>query len=179
MYIIKGGEELAKDRASKLRYNLTYNINHPNHTMVYPTNGWHFNEYVYKRDIYGKKLNRVELPLIHLRTKKYKEVLSNSRYSLCPRGIGPASIRFWESLGAGAIPVNISDDFWLPGEDYFNWDSCVVTVKEKDILDIPDISKEQEHELRENALNVFKMFTGENFISPIKHKLLGVFPELD
>ncbi len=181
--LYQGADIESRDRATRIRTKLMYDVNHPSNTIVFPIESWHFDSIVYKRDVFGKRLNAVEETRIKLRTIKYKEVLSKSRYALCPRGIGPASIRFWEALGAGAIPVNISDDFWLPGEEYFDWDSCVVNVKEADILDIPDIlshiSEEQEIEMRRNALRAFKMFTGENFISPIKYKLLGQVPEID
>ena len=45
--------------------------------------------------------------------EEYKDVLARSRFSLCPRGHGASTIRFWESLQAGAIPVLIADDMKL------------------------------------------------------------------
>ena len=54
--------------------------------------------------------------------KEYESSLGNSDYVLCPRGFGNTSIRFYESLSAGRIPILVdsgcknpkitNDDFW-------------------------------------------------------------------
>ncbi len=50
------------------------------------------------------------------------QVLSDSTFTLCPRGFGPTSFRIQEALQYGSIPVYISDEFViphnLPFEDY-------------------------------------------------------------
>jgi FkbM family methyltransferase len=101
--------------------------------------------------------------------KEYKDILSRSRFSLCPRGTGPSTIRFWESLQAGAIPVLISDSMSLP--EGIDWHECIIQVQECDVTKIEEylssISIEKESILRENCLNAYKAFSGPNFISPI------------
>jgi len=101
---------------------------------------------------------------------EYEDILARSRFSLCPRGVGPSTIRFWESLRAGAIPVFIADDMTLP--DGFNWDSCIVRVAEKDTHKIFDIlnaiSIEQEEMMRKNCLYCYALFSGSNFVSVIR-----------
>lgn len=47
------------------------------------------------------------------RRARFLEVLSRSRFVLCPRGNGTSSIRLYESLAMGAVPVIIADD-WRP-----------------------------------------------------------------
>ena len=90
------------------------NLDHSDSAVVEKISEWHF-----KDRVYGKQLNIVkssenfeteELK----REKHYRNVLSQSRFSLCPMGIGPNSIRLWESLSYGAIPIVISDNLWLP-----------------------------------------------------------------
>lgn len=44
----------------------------------------------------------------------YIRTLQNSKYVFCPRGTGPSTIRIWEALGSGCIPIVISDDLRLP-----------------------------------------------------------------
>ncbi len=48
--------------------------------------------------------------------QRYVELLGNTKYSLCPRGTGPSSIRIWESMAMGACPVIISDFLKMPLE---------------------------------------------------------------
>ena len=54
-----------------------------------------------------------------------------SRYSLCPSGAGPNSIRLWESLAVGAIPIILADTLELP--EHEDWDKAVLRVPEKDL----------------------------------------------
>ncbi len=44
---------------------------------------------------------------------RYRSTLARSRFVLCPRGYGTSSIRLYESLAVGAVPVIIADD-WTP-----------------------------------------------------------------
>lgn len=48
------------------------------------------------------------------RRRIYKSSLENSIFSFSPRGTGPSTIRIWESLASGAIPIIISDTLYLP-----------------------------------------------------------------
>ena len=79
--------------------------------LIKHTNEWHFQSHVYKKTI-RDDLGPKELT--------YKEILSESKFSLCPSGSGPNSIRLWESLSYGSIPVILSDSLILPdcGVDY-------------------------------------------------------------
>jgi hypothetical protein len=103
--------------------------------------------------------------------KEYQDVLARSRFSLCPRGNGRGTIRFWESLCAGAIPVVIpAEDLWLPG--CFDWNSCVISLQEKDIGHIEQIlakiTPEQEAYMREQCYKAYEQFCGENYTSCIR-----------
>ena len=108
---------------------------------------------------------------------EYKDKLERSRFSLCPRGSAPSSIRFWESLGAGAIPVLISDYWNLP---IWDWDNTIVKIKETDFERmnyddirefISGISLEKEIIMRENCLRANDVFKKENFASYIMNNL--------
>jgi hypothetical protein len=99
----------------------------------------------------------------------YEDILARSRFSLCPRGINVGSVRFWESLCAGAIPILISDEQILPYG--FDWSSCIIRVKESDIQNIPDIvlniPLQTEESMRLACYKAYQEFSGQNFISPI------------
>jgi hypothetical protein len=46
--------------------------------------------------------------------KNYIELLGNTKYSLCPRGTGPSTIRIWESMAMGSCPIVFSDFLKMP-----------------------------------------------------------------
>jgi hypothetical protein len=58
---------------------------------------------------------------------EYKNILERSKFSICPRGSSPSSVRFWESIAAGAIPILVSDDWVLPEWD---WDNTILKISE-------------------------------------------------
>ncbi len=102
---------------------------------------------------------------------EYEQILSRSRFSLCPRGSNPNSVRFWESLAAGAIPVLISDNYKLPEWD---WDNTIIRIKESDLLtlDYSELEKiisntEDEDKRRANCLKAYEHFKHENYKSYI------------
>lgn len=102
---------------------------------------------------------------------EFRSVLSRSRFSLCPRGNGPSTIRFWESLQAGAIPVLLSDEMRLPEE--LDWNSCTIRLPEDSVESVfsvlEGVSPSREQELREGSLHAYARFSGENFASTIHH----------
>jgi hypothetical protein len=51
--------------------------------------------------------------LFEERQARYKTTLARSRFVLCPRGYGTSTLRLYETLAAGAVPVIIADD-WVP-----------------------------------------------------------------
>jgi hypothetical protein len=69
--------------------------------------------------------------------KRYAEILKESRFVLCPRGNGVGSIRLFEVLKAGRVPVIISDEYVPPSG--VDWSSCSITVKERNFRKIPEI----------------------------------------
>lgn len=40
---------------------------------------------------------------------RYKEVLENTQFPLCPPGTGPSTLRFFEALSTGGIPILFND----------------------------------------------------------------------
>lgn len=133
-----------------------FQMEHPEGAIVKSRDIWHF-----------ASRNKAE------EEKEYKDVLARSRYSLCPRGTGASTIRFWESLEAGAIPVMIGDDMMFPQP--FDWESCVVIIPIKDMHRIPEIlraiSPEKEASMKQKALEAFKKFSGDNFVSTIRYHI--------
>ena len=140
---------------SQIRPNI-FKMKHPENTIIKHTGDWHFNKLVYN----PKQNVKLELNLNEEHTNKtkyYNELLIKSRYTLCPSGSGPSSIRFWEALGAGSIPVLLADTLELPEHEL--WTDAIVFCKEKDIFTLSErlkeISKEMEQQMRESCLKIY------------------------
>jgi hypothetical protein len=77
---------------------------------------WHYERQVYGEQIAEQVITQDEKMAHESRSIEYVDSLCDSVFSLCPSGSGPNSIRLWESLGYGSIPVILSDTLRLPGE---------------------------------------------------------------
>lgn len=65
-------------------------------------------------------------------TVEYYENILNSDYVLCVRGAGNFSVRLYETLMMGRIPIFVNTDCMLPFEEQINWKNHVVWVEWKD-----------------------------------------------
>lgn len=66
-------------------------------------------------------------------TVAFFENIKNSHYTFCMRGGGNFSVRLFETLAMGRIPLQINTDCTLPLQDFLDWNSHCVIVDEKDI----------------------------------------------
>ena len=132
---------------------------HPPNALVIKTGDWHFNSTVYSDKQNSKRELHVDESHI-TKTKRYNEVLLDSRYSLCPSGSGPNSIRLWESLACGAIPVLLADTLDLP--EHALWDRAIIRVREADVGRVPEILSQigatEERTRRANCLALYAYF---------------------
>lgn len=69
--------------------------------LVVDTGAWHF-----ENPTDAQQHNR----------REYIQLLGNTKYSLCPRGTGPSSIRIWEAMAMSSIPIIVSDFLQMPLE---------------------------------------------------------------
>lgn len=124
--------------------------------IIVNTGSWHFNNHVYsaKQNAQGTVDENDE---VKTRTQMYNDILMKSRYSLCPSGSGPNSIRFWESLAIGAIPVLLADTLDLP--ENIEWENAIVFVKEDELDKVNDIleaiDEETEKEMRSTCIKIY------------------------
>lgn len=66
---------------------------------------------------------------------QFGQVLGRTKFALCPRGLSPSSIRLFEAMEAGCVPVVVADRLVLPeGPD---WEEFCVRVPEREIASIP------------------------------------------
>lgn len=82
-----------------------------------------------------------------------------SLFSLCPRGYGASSFRFYEAMQLESVPVFIYDKPWFPFENIIDWDSFSIRVNENDIDKIPDILIKKTpfvNEMAQKAKKIYK-----------------------
>lgn len=76
---------------------------------------WFYEKIVYHHQIHQFTDAPPDALIEQDQASEFRAVLEDSTFSLCPAGTGPNSIRLWESIGAGAIPVILADDWAPPG----------------------------------------------------------------
>ena len=141
---------------SNIRNNIFKCLKQSNDVKLIHTGEWHFNKHVYsdKQNI-KKELNETEIQTLNM--YNYNRLLLESCFSLCPSGSGPNSIRLWESLACGSIPVLLADTLDLPyGID---WKNAIIFYQEKDIHNIDtflrSITDNEIRKRRENCINIY------------------------
>lgn len=72
--------------------------------------------------------------------REYNTVLSDSVFALCPAGAGRNSIRIWEALAVGAIPVLIDPPPKWPTfqhAPHVDWNTAVVQISPQEVNNLP------------------------------------------
>ncbi|PRP66980.1 exostosin domain-containing protein [Nonlabens agnitus] len=68
-------------------------------------------------------------------TLEFFQNLTTSPYTFCMRGAGNFSVRFYESLACGRIPVVIDTDIVLPLENIIDWNKHICLIKPDQQID--------------------------------------------
>lgn len=71
--------------------------------------------------------------------KEYIENMINSDFVLCPKGDGNYSVRFYEALSLGRIPILIDTDMVLPLEKTLDYSRFILRVPHTEISQIASI----------------------------------------
>lgn len=136
-----------------------FSMPHPDDTVIENIGGWHFYE-----DVYGgmqTKKSQVDYSEeMRKRTSEYNALLLDSKFSLCPSGAGPNTIRFWESLAVGCIPILLSDTLELP--EHKDWDKAIFKVPEKNVRNLGflrNISDLEIIERRKKCIEIYNYFS--------------------
>lgn len=76
--------------------------------------------------------------------RRYADFTKQSRFVLCPRGLSPSSIRLFETMRMGRVPVILSDEWIEPTGP--SWSEFSIRVPEKDCRHLPQILEAREGE---------------------------------
>ena len=90
---------------------------------------WHFEQVVYREQVHGQAADAERHAELSAEASSYATALQQSVFALCPSGSGPNSIRLWEALGYGAIPVILAETLSLPGDPDL-WRQAALVVPE-------------------------------------------------
>jgi hypothetical protein len=98
-------------------------------------NEWHFNKVVYEEQVLSKEIESHHIDEHHQKTFRYNTILSDSVFSLCPFGAGPNTLRLWESIAVGSIPVIFNDDLAFFNESRFGKELLQNLIVWKGVID--------------------------------------------
>lgn len=90
------------------------------------------------RESFSANINTISLDPTVAR-KEYIDVLFNCDFALAPKGDGNFSVRFFEALSLGRVPILIDTDCVLPLSDKINYDLFIVRVPHTQIKNTPQI----------------------------------------
>ncbi len=71
--------------------------------------------------------------------KEYRENIINSDFVLTPKGDANFSVRFYEVLTLGRIPILIDTETVLPLENFIDYSKFILRIKHKDIRKLPEL----------------------------------------
>lgn len=144
---------------SDIRLKLNHLFKNKENIFFKLKNVWTLNEIVCNHQIYNKSF---DLSQLINKSKKFNDILSDSVFSLCPEGTGPNTIRLWESMSVGSVPVLFENDWVKPEIDDFDWDSLAVTIKNDEISDLEEklknIDEDKVQEMSLNCINAYNKF---------------------
>lgn len=80
--------------------------------------------YLLRRSFWGGKAHD---PTI---VREFNENMASSEFNLCARGGGNFSMRLYQTLSAGRIPIIVQSETDLPWEDRIDWNQIAVVVHE-------------------------------------------------
>lgn len=90
------------------------------------------------RRAFGAHAKTIELPVEQLR-EEYLENIKQSLFTLAPRGDGNYSLRFYETLSLGRIPILIDTDMILPLEELIPYNEIILRVPYEQLNQLSDI----------------------------------------
>jgi glycosyltransferase involved in cell wall biosynthesis len=123
---------------SESRLKLQMHAKNPSFYIKSTGQQWHYHGAVHEHQVQGKPLDRVYQ--VDDSVSEYNQVLSDSVFALCPAGAGRNTIRLWEAMAVGAIPVLVDEPPLFPkggSLPEIDWNKIVLQFAAVDIPNLP------------------------------------------
>jgi hypothetical protein len=136
--------------------------------------GWHYEKVVYQAQVLGKVASSEAGLVNDEASAEFRDLLDQSVFSLCPSGTGPNSIRLWEAVINGSIPVILSDTWAAPGDPAL-WQAATVRASEtaEEIASLParlaTIAADADRliAMRKALIDLAKVYGPEGFVGDV------------
>ncbi len=140
--------------------------------------GWHYEKIVYHAQVFEKVPHTEDGLVNDAHSNDFREIMDQTIFALCPSGSGPNTIRLWESMVNGAIPVILSDT-WAPPGDPALWEAGTLRCAEtpQAIAALPDrlaaIAADQQRlvEMRIAVQELKRRYGPDSFVTDV----VGIF----
>jgi len=91
-----------------------FQFNQIKNFLIIRRKNWHFEVDVYQCQINNSSVDSNTLLNQEIMVNEYIDSLSKTAFILCPSGAGPNTIRYWEAIAFGRVPVLLSDTWDQP-----------------------------------------------------------------
>jgi len=141
---------------------------------------WHFNKEVFGRQTGALKIDEFHSSITNNDIYIYNDLLCRSTFSLCPEGAGINTIRLWETLAVGNIPVIILGEPHIPMLYKLHPElhkCCILIIRDKLInvfSYLRNIPKVVIDEKRELCRRVYLDITNQTTFTNQHNILLGI-----
>jgi hypothetical protein len=106
--------------------------------------------------------------------RRYAEISASSKFVICPRGAGVSSIRLFEAMELGCVPVIVSDN-WVPPSGPC-WEDFSIRVSEQNLNQLEAVIVEREADWQVMAALArqewLRWFQEKDFLRQIVHRTL-------
>lgn len=86
-----------------------FQFNQIENSLIIRRRNWHFEADVYQCQINNSSVDSNTFADQKIMLNEYIDSLSRTAFVLCPSGAGPNTIRYWEAVAFGRVPVLLSD----------------------------------------------------------------------
>ncbi len=116
------------------------------------------------RDSYSANAKTIKIDP-KIARKEYIDNIVNSDFVLCPKGDGNFSVRFYEVLSLGRIPILIDTDMILPLNKDIDYSKFILRINYKDIHNIDKIVSDFYNKITEDEWIKMQSIARQEFVN--------------